>query len=292
MPAKLISIGELIDHSWEHYREQFQSYVSISGWSLLVAIINVIAIAFYPSATKLLVSNADMTALEIFGVFLFAFSSLVVAPLLNLFVLIGIVRMARSVLANRGASMKRTVSEIKSRFLPALLISLMYLLIIFLAALLPLLPAGVFGLLSVIFHNETLLTIANILLALGVFVSAFLGARWGVDYYLAPYFVIHDDEKLRPALMHSRTVIQGRFWHVFLRIIAPKVVFLLFGVLMIWVLNLFFVVLFSGISGLNLDLQVRLSSFTDTVIPLIITVLVQPLVILSDVLLLNSLKAE
>src|SRR3989338_4036558 len=130
MPAKLISIGELIDISWERYREHLGAYLSISAWTLLVAILNVIAVAFYPSASTILVSKTALTGLETFGVALYAISSLVVAPLLNIFVLIGITRIIQSVLSGRGASMKRTMSEIRQRFWPTTLISIMLALII------------------------------------------------------------------------------------------------------------------------------------------------------------------
>ncbi len=292
MPSKLISIGELIDQTWERFREHTRSYLSISIWIILVAILNVIAISFYPSATKLLSENSTITGLESFGIALFAFSSIILAPLLNVFVLVGIIRLFRAILAGRGTNLKRAVSEIKQRFWPAALISIMYLFIVLLAGLIPLLPAGIAGLISLFLQNEVLLSLANILLILGIFFSTFLVVRWGVEFYLAPYLVIQEDQKVRVSLMNSRTLVRGRFWQIFLRIIAPKIVFVLFGVLMIWLINILLTVVFSGISGLNVDVQARLLSYSDSVIPIFVTVFIQPLVILSDVLLLKSLKED
>ena len=291
MPAKLISIGELIDHSWEKYREHIGPFLSISGWTLIVAVLNVIAVAFYPTASKIVLGDS-ITSIETFGIILYAISSYVVAPIINIYVLVGLIRLIKSIMAGRGVSLSQNFKEILKRFWPVALISFMYVLIIILGGLIPLLPAGVFALLSLIIHSDALLSFSNILLILGVFGATFLGIRWAVEFYLAPYLVAQDDEKIRASLFSSRKLINGRFWSVFLRIVAPKVVFILFGILMIWLLNMIVVVIFSGVSGLNIDLQVRLTSYTDSVIPLLATVFIQPLIILSDVLLLKSLKGE
>src|SRR3989339_463620 len=292
MPTNLLSIGELIDQTWERYRDNFLPLMSLSGWTVLVALLNVISIAFYPSASKMFLNSGDITQMETFGIVLYALTSFIIAPLMNTFVFVSVIRMAKSLLSNRGAAVKRSISEVKTRFLPAVVISFMYLIILFLAALLPLLPAGVFGLLSLILQNNTLLTVSNILLALGIFVSAYLVIRWGIQYYFASYLVIQDDEKIKVSLMSSRRLVDKRFWSVSLRLIAPKILFLLFGVLMIWILNFLVTIVFSGVSGLNLDLQARLLSYTDSVIPILATIFVQPLIILSDVVLIKSLKGE
>ncbi len=290
MPTKLLSMGELIDQTWERYRENFLPLISLSGWNIIVALLNIIAVAFYPSASKIFFNTGDITQLETFGIALYAFTSFVVAPIMNTIVFVGIIRMSVSILSNRGAAVKRSFSEIKPRLLPAILISFMYLMIIFLAALIPLLPAGILGIISLILQNDTILSLSNILLALGIFVSTYLAIRWGIQYYFASYLVVQDDEKIKPSLMSSRKLIDKRFWSVMLRIIAPKILFLLFGVIIIWVLNFVFTIIFSGVSGLNLDLQARLLSYTDSVIPILAAILIQPLIILSDVLLLKSLK--
>lgn len=292
MPTKLLSMGELIDQTWERYRENFIPLISISGWTMIVAILNVIAVAFYPSASKIFLNNGDITQLETFGIALYAFTSFVVAPIVNMIVFVGIIRMTLSVLSNRGAAVKRSLSEIKPRLLPAILISLMYLVIIFLAAIIPLLPAGILGIISLILQNDLILTASNIFLILGIFVSTYLAVRWAVQYYLASYLVVQDDEKIKSSLMSSRKLMDKRFWSVALRIVVPKILFLLFGVLIIWVLNFILTIIFSGVSGLNLDLQARLLSYTDSVVPVLAAILIQPLIILSDVLLLKSLKGS
>jgi hypothetical protein len=44
-------------------------------------------------------------------------------------------------------------------------------------------------------------------------------------------------------------------------------------------------------AGLNVDIQLRISTMTTTIIPIVIAVIINPLVVISDVLLLRSLRS-
>jgi hypothetical protein len=291
MSKPLISVGQLIDQSWDRYREHLGAFLSISSWLLILAIVNTVALLLFPDATTLLLGERIDTAQGI-GVILYAVSSFILAPLLNIFVLVSIVRLVRSILSSRGASAKRAVQEMKKRFWPTLVTSVMYVVILLLAILIALLPSGILSLLSLWFDSSLLLSAANLFLILGIFGALFFVLRWAVQFYFAPYLSAQDDLKSKRAMLESRLLTHKRYWSVFLRLLAPKVVFILFGILIIWVLNTILLVAFSGISGLDLDLTVRLSSFTQHVTPILATVFIQPLIILSDMLLIKDLQTS
>ena len=52
MPKPLLSVGELIDQSWDVFRSRMSELLSISGWLLVTAILFAIALAFLVSIFK------------------------------------------------------------------------------------------------------------------------------------------------------------------------------------------------------------------------------------------------
>jgi len=54
----LISVGQLIDHSWEHFRKHFVEVMSISCLLFIPTIFGIISLAIYPNASTLLSERA------------------------------------------------------------------------------------------------------------------------------------------------------------------------------------------------------------------------------------------
>lgn len=289
MPQQIISIGQLIDQSWELYRERFNELMSISGWLLLLAILYTLSLALYPSASTLWFSN-KLTLAENAGIWLFIFTNYVLAPLLGLWVLIGLVRYGRMLIAGRGNDPKKAVSEIKARFIPTIVVSVMLVLILVVAVLIGFGPSILLAALGAIFKSSSLVVLANLLLIIGIFVALVLSFKWMVEYILAPYATIIDGDIGKKALASSRELIRGRFWEVLLRLAIPKFVFFLIGIILMVIVAYITSILVNATSGLNLDLQLRLTTMVKWTIPVVIAVLINPLIILADVLLYRSLK--
>jgi hypothetical protein len=291
MPSKLITIGTLIDESWELYRARFNELMSISGWLLLLAILYTISLALYPSASDLWLSN-ELSLSENVGVLLFAITNYLVAPLLGLWVVIALSRLIKMQISGRPVSSKLAITETKPRFIPTLIVSIMVALLLMAAILIGSGPSIVLVVLGTIFDSAILVGIGNFLLIIGVFAALILVFKWMVEYYLTPYMTILEGAQGKKAFTATRQLVRGRFCGVLMRLIVPKLVFILFGVFLMAIIVYVTEILLNVASGLNLDLRLRLFTLIEWTVPVVIGVLINPLIVLSDILLYRNLKGD
>ncbi len=288
---KLISIGQLIDNSWELYRERFSEFIKISAWLLVLVLFYTLSLILYPSASTLWLSQ-NLTIAENIGIVLFVLTNYVFSPIIGLCVLIGLVRTMKSQRSGQSISPKRLHKEIRSLFFPTLIVSLLVVCFILGAVVIGFGPTIILDLIGAFFHNITIISIGNILLIPGVFVAAALCFIWTITYMLAPYVTILDGERGRKALHTSHTLIRGKFFATFLRLAVPKLVFIIFGVLAMVIFSYFAEIVLNVVGGLSLDLRLRITTMIEWNLPVIIAVFLNPLMIIADVLLYSALKGE
>lgn len=287
--SNLISMGRLIDDSWELYRKQIKTFLSVSGWLLTLAILYTISLALYPPASTLWFSN-ELSWSQNGGVLLFTLTNYVLAPLLGLWLLIALSRLTLVMISGKRADPQRALREVKPRFLPTLLVSVMVAFLLVVALFIGFGPSIILAALGALFKNALLVGIGNAILVIGIFVALVLAFKWMVEYYLAPYTVMLDGLQGKQALARSRQLVRERFWGVLVRLIVPKLVFILFGVLAMGIIFYIVQMLLAITGGLNLDLQLRLSTMAQWIVPIVIGVLVNPLIIITDVVLYDNLK--
>jgi len=289
MPKPLISVGQLIDSSWDVYRTRFFELLSISGWLILPAIFYAIALAFYPAASNLALANA-LTTTEIFGVILFAGTTFLIAPITTFWVYIALVVATNKHLSGKNIYPTKELKAVKPLFIPAAITSAMVGLMTLFAIVIGFGPAIILNLIGALTGISLLVGLASILLILGIFVTLFLSIRWLVFYIFAPLITILDGTKGKLALYASHKLLKRNVLPVAIRIIVPKLVFLIFGVFLMSIFSYFVALLIDASAGLNLDLQLRVVTMTETIVPILISVLINPLVIISDILLFRDLK--
>jgi len=263
--------------------------MKVSGWLFILAILYLISLCLYPSASALW-NATELNGMEQTGVTLFAITSYIISPLIGTLILIGLTRVIRSHVAGRSANLKSLAKEIKPLFLPTLFVSILVGCYLLLAILIGFGPTIILNILGFIFQQSILIAIGGILLIIGIFVSLVLSFCWIIEYTFAPYLTILDGLRGRKALSASRKLVKGRFWHTFVRFIVPKIVFIIFGVLLMAIVSYFTEIILDVSSGLNLDLSLRIKTMIEWVMPIAITVLINPLIIISDLLLLQALK--
>lgn len=287
---KLLSIGELIDQSWDVYRARATELLSISGWLLVTAILFALALAFYPSVSSLQL-GAELTILETTGVVLFSITSLVITPIISFWIYVALAKAAGASIARRNMTACEVLRATRASFFPSLLTSVLVILMIVWAIVIGFAPAAIVAALGILTIFGPLIILANLLLVAGIFVALFLSVKWVVYYFFAPYVTMLDASPGKLALETSRQLVQGRFWGVLMRIVVPKLVFVIFGVFAMSIIAYLVGILIDASAGINLDLQLRISTMTQTVVPILIAVIINPLIIISDVLLLRSLRA-
>ena len=287
----LISVGELIDQSWNKYRANMPFFLQLSGWLVLVALLNAIALLLYPNAGAI-AYHTKFTASEITGVVLYAFSNLLLSPLLGFWVFVSLALGAKSVLRGERVSIANIMQETKKRYLSTFAVTILVGLTILLAQIITLGPSVILGTVGFFMQNVWILGIANGLLIIGLIASLILTTRWTLYYMLAPYAAILDHAKNKQALKKSREITEGKFWSVLMRILLPKCVFLLFGILLAMLLSLILNIFLIGSTGLNLDVQIRITELINTVLPSLVLIFLNPLIFLSDVLLYQNLTEQ
>lgn len=290
MPTKkLISVGELIDQTWEVFRGQLSDFLAVSSWLLITAILYTISLALYPSVQNLQFSAAiGNTAFS--GVILYAFTTYLLAPFLSFLIYLALTRLSASAFSRSRTSHNQALKEGWNIFLPALLTTIMVGLMLVLALVIGFAPPAIIAGIGTWLSVSGLVLIGNLLLLFGIFVSLYLSIQWTTYYFFAPIVTILDDVRGKKALEISRKLVAGRFWGILARIAVPKLVFLSFGIFAMTILAYSANIMIDASAGLNLDLQLRLTTMFNTIIPIVIVVLINPLIVISDVLLFRSLK--
>jgi len=282
---QLLSLGTIIDMTWERY----PSLLSVSGWLLILAIIETISLLFYPTATTLAL-ELPLTGWEQFGVTLYAFSSLALAPILGLWIFVSLTRLIHMQGGLRRPQTSKAIKEGLIYFLPGLLISVLMILVLIVGGLLGFAPSLFFWLLAYLFKSSILMIVANILIVLGVFAALFINFRWSLHYIMAPYALLMDDMHGKKAMKESRRLVDGRFWSVFLRVAVPKIFFIVIGLIIMWILITLSSLVINVLAGTNIDLFLRLKTIMSLIISVIVAILINPMVVLADVILYKNLK--
>ncbi len=285
----IISIGELIDRSWDHYRRDFVDLLSVSSWILIVAIFEIAAFFLYPYASKL-ASTSSLTMSETIGVGLYAFSTWVVAPILGLWAFIALTRLIRAQLSLKRSNIREAMIDGKRYFLKTLLVTLFIFGILLAAIGIGLGPGILLTLINLTFNIPALNIVSSILLVIGIVVSIILAFRWSVHYYFAPYALLLDGVEGKAAVIASQKLTEGHFWKILLRLVVPKLVFILMGIMAMAVVGFVFNAIIAVFTGLNIDLQVRLGTIFTSILSTVVAVFLNPLLITADLLLYQSLK--
>ncbi len=287
MPA-LLSIGQLIDHSWEHYRHKFVQLMSISGWLLVTTLIGVISLLLYPSASSLLVSSHHYTATETFAVVLWLVDSLVIAPVIATWIFISLIKLIHAQMLEKRVAIASLGRESWTLFWPAMLVNALVLLMLIAPWLLTL-PGAFLLFLS---HDPQSMSVnlGGILLVAGILAGMVLSVRWLVCYSYAPLALVLENRRGRAALDRSRELVTGRFWSAFVRMVLPKVVFVLIFAVAEGLLSQVLDVSIRSAVGLNADLYLRISGILDLVIGTAGAAILNPLLLTSDYLVYVSLK--
>ncbi|MBU0646308.1 hypothetical protein KJ611_02405 [Patescibacteria group bacterium] len=298
---QLITVGQLLDQTWDHYRDNFKELMTVSAWILILAVIDVLALSFYPSASELAL-GATLTGSEIFGVILAFISSGILAPLLGLWLLIALSRLVRFQLTGRKNDVKsgkagsgsagKAMLEGFQYYWSGFYISLLILLVLLAGLVIGLGPAFILAAIMQVASGGALIILFNLFLVLGIIAAFVLVFTWGVQFILAPFALFMEDQRGLNALKRSRELIKGRFWSVVLRIVIPKLIFMAVGVLLLAIIEYVIGLGITGVSGLNLDLQLRLGSLTRAAFPILIVALLNPLMVIADLVLYRDLMKK
>ncbi len=286
MPSKLISVGQLIDHSWEHYRARFVELMSVSLWLLVPTLVSIISLAIYPSYTTLITDRA-LSAVETTGVVLWVANAMVIGPVVGMWILITLLRLVDAELDGKKIDLRKLTREGWKQFWPMVGVNVLVLLTL-IGALAFTLPGAL--LLRGLASFESLSSVAGMVLIIGIILATFLGIRWLIFFAYAPLSLALEGRRGRLALTRSHELVRGRFFATLARMALPKVVFVLVMFILQWILQSVSGSLVSSIFEFDIDLGVRINGIMETIIVAAGVVLLNPVIFTADVLLYRSLR--
>lgn len=281
----MISIGTLIDQSWDSYRSNFGKLMEISAWLLLIPVVKAIGLILYPDAYAL-VDVAGLSATETIGVLIFAFSNYVLTPIIGLLVLGTTVLF---ITGGKNRALKPLILKSKQLLIPAIYISILLIAVLIAAILIGVAPSLILALIASFLGSGGLIILSNILLILGIIVAAALTVMWSLQFIFAPYVLFLETTKGMKALLRSQQLVKGRFWQVFLRIVLPKVLFLAVALILLTLATNLFLLLMQATPAMAPTIQAKILSIANSTLPILVAMLINPLIILADVLLFKEL---
>ena len=278
--AQLTSIGALIDSAWDHYRKHFITLIKINAWVLLVIALNIVALFFYPLNAQEL--TRSLTRLEIFGVVLFVLSNLVVAVVINIWIMNALIGAVHNQLENKRVQMNTLTKRAWQQFGPMLLLIVELGLIYGVSLLIPL---GVYWFLTTVVASVLPIGALLALLFLGLllFIPPF-----ALMVYLsfARFSLVSGGLRGAAAIKESANLVRGRFWPVLWRLAIPKIIYFIVLALAQFLLLTVFSVLTIG-SGQE---QTALGLIATPTTWYLLLIFINPLLIVTDQLIYRDLK--
>ncbi|MDP2631864.1 MAG: hypothetical protein Q8P30_03825 [Candidatus Uhrbacteria bacterium] len=287
---KLISVGQLIDQTWEGYTKHFRTFMKISLWTFAISLLWIIGDIFAPVGdTASIVASGSLTGVELFGLITMIIASFPVAPIISIWILVSLIIMTEPLIAGKKIDIRATAKQGWKKFLP-------YIWVAFLKGIVLLIPVAFvipgFALIfaNMVVNGGALLGAISILVTfVGLVAAVVFSIMLTVELNFIGFELTLKNMKGIKALQASRSLVKGKFWATLFRIIIPKIIFYLGGFLAQMLLMMLLTVLLASLSSIGAEGVIKLSEMFVHVASMAVIAIVTPLVVLADYLLFDSL---
>ena len=281
---QLLSVGQLIDHSWEMYRKRFTELMGIAAWLYLPVLLGIVALAIYPGASTLL-SGRPLSFVEATGVILWLISTFIAGPAMATWIFVVLIKVIVAQISEKRANIGAAMRDGQRLFWPLVLVNLLIIGVLFLpwAFTIP-------GWIVIQFPGATVKGLGSLLLSVGILVAAVVSVRWLIYYSYASITLSSEEMRGRAALRRSRELIEGRFWSALIRMILPKIIFFIVLATATGIVAEGADTLLRSYVGLNADLYVRLTGIVTLLLASTSAVLINPLLLITDCLIYENLR--
>lgn len=312
--SNLISIGKVIDATWDHYVQYFKALSRIAMWLFVIAAFTVVGGIVTPVDAGESIAFGSISFQIILGIVL-RFAGFIAGIIVGAWVFLAIIQTVSAQSRNKNVDQKAISSRSWHLIIPYFWVALVKFLVI-LSPLLFIIPG-----LAIIIYNTAITQISwisaiGILLTFIGVIAAFVGIVWfTVQFHFAAFQLVFDRLKdvgtsSSPykalgknagkwiafvfktgvqSMKGAKELVKGRWWKSLWRIALPKVVFIVAIVFIQIILSIFVSILIPGFSG-NVVLYTKISIIADTLISTGVAVLSTPLIILTDYYVYDSLR--
>lgn len=280
----LIGIGALIDTAWEDYRKHFANNIRVTAWLAVFVLLHVIAISFYPIGAEEL--DRVLTGSEWFGIGLFLVNTLVILPVISVWMVNALIARIDADTSGKALSMHKLATEAWRLFLPQLWVRILVG-IVFVAAFA--IPLALLSLTSQVLSNALPFSASLLLMFVGLLL--FLIPLVLMIFLAFVFFALVLNKKRgAAALKESVARVKPALWAVAWRLIVPKLLY--FGVLLLvqYVLLMILGMLVGAVAS-NGDalLAVRMDWMLQPILYVLLLILVNPIVFITDYHIYRSL---
>lgn len=277
--ANLISLGKLIDTSFELYKKYWKEFLGISLWLVVASLPRLLGNLLAPLGAGPSITAGDWLS------FSFSLIGSLVIAVATVWVIISLIQLADSRLKGRTPDMKAINRRSWQLFFHYILVSILVLGIIVASSLL-VVPGLALFMTSTSAGTSAL---GGLLFFAGGIASLILLIKYSLELGLAQFALVVDNKRGVEAIRTCFALVKGRWWATFVRYTAPKLLYLfvivLLNLLIPAALGLLAIVL-APTSTLLLKL-VYVAAYLFTVG---LSALSTPLVVATDYVLYDSLR--
>lgn len=277
----LLSLGTLIDTSFEHYKKHLPSILGTTLWLLAAAIPSAIGIALSQEGNALNATTWLSFGFNILGGIVGVLASIHISV-----ALIASLREQRQGKITDPRVFLKKAFSLDLSYIWATILKSIFIAIIPLVPLIISIIAFVFALRSdsgMLVNILSVIAFATILLALGGAV------KFSIHYNFVPYATVLDGKRGMESLKTSAALVKGRWWVTFWRIFLPKALYTLIFVVILGV-----TLWATGLVGIALSqgsfFIAKLFALTNFFISTVINAFLIPILLLNDYYVYENLR--
>jgi len=290
MSSELISVGQLIDKSWDHYKEKFQPLIQVALWLFLSTFLHIVGMMLAPAGEPgELLFSGTLSTIEFLGTLLIILSTSVIYPLLLLWIALGLILMIEHQAVNKKMNAAKAMKETKKKFGSFVWISLLKTVVVFLPLLL-IIPGILLVIMDGIQHGIDTPSAGGPLFLISIPIALGLALMFSIQFAFIGYELTLHHKKGLAALKASRNLVKGRFFAVLWRYLIPRMVFGTFGVVLLMAALAVLGMSLSTISLASPAGGLTITNVFVTILATAITVLILPITTLADYYLFDSLR--
>jgi hypothetical protein len=243
---QLLSIGTLIDRSWDVYRSHLKTWMKIVLWFLVPSFVYIVGVLLAPAESNLaLVELRGLTPLEDAGVFIKDTLTQIVILFVTAWVTLQTIK-ALQLFEKQQFSLKEVQRYAFKRSGGFIVLTILRYVLIGLPAVL-ILPGFGLNLLGIQAGNGLLSLFGVLVMLIGIILSII-----GIVYvavqvnFVSTAFVLEELSFWR-AFKRSRELVKGQFWPILFRLVVPKLIFtsvsVVFSLILVALTGLLFVII-------------------------------------------------
>lgn len=277
----LLSLGALIDTSFEHYKKHLPSILGTTLWLLAAAIPSAIGIALSQDGDALNATTWMSFALNALGGIITVLASIHVSVAL----IASLREQKQGKITDPRIFLKKAFS-LDLSYIWATILKSIFVAIIPLIPLLISIGAFIFALRS---ENGMLVNVLAIVAFITILLALGGALKFSLHYNFVPYATVLDGKRGMESLRTSAALVKGRWWPIFWRVFLPKALYTLIFVVILagtlWTVGLVGIALSQGSFFLA-----KLFALTNFFISTLINAFLIPILLLNDYYVYENLR--